>query len=105
MKNDPSSVAAFIPHPSNFILIFSGCGVTQASESWELVVTVQLCPPRPKSLPISDCQLPIGSPEAESNRQSQIDNRQCLGSCSSTGRARRFERRGSGFKSCQEFHF
>ena len=26
----------------------SGCGVTSASESWELVVTVRLCPPRPK---------------------------------------------------------
>ena len=26
----------------------SGCGVTLASESWALVVTVRLCPPRPK---------------------------------------------------------
>ena len=26
---------------------YSGCGVTPASESWELVVTVQLCPSRP----------------------------------------------------------
>ena len=27
----------------------SGCGVTSASESWELVATVRLCPPRPKT--------------------------------------------------------
>src|SRR6266404_2430749 len=30
---------------------------------------------------------------------------QTLRSCSSNGRVRRFERRGCGFKSCQEFHF
>src|SRR2546422_2654565 len=69
-----------------FIDVTSGCGVTQASESWELVVTVQLCPPRPNSLP-----------------NSTIGNASC--SCSSNGRARRFERRGCGFKSCQEFHY
>ena len=37
----------FILHPSYFILNQPGCGVTQASESWELVATVQFCPPRP----------------------------------------------------------
>src|SRR6267154_3847502 len=37
-------VSSTLTWRTNFI---SGCGVTQASESWELVVTVQLCPPRP----------------------------------------------------------
>src|ERR1043165_1590953 len=93
-------VSSSLTWRTNFI---SGCGVTQASESWELVVTVQFCPPRPKTLPIANVRLPIGLPHGI-NRQLAIENRQCLGSCSSNGRARRFERRGCGFKSCQEFH-
>ena len=36
-----------IPQPSQNKIRISGCGVTSASESWELVVTVRLCPPRP----------------------------------------------------------
>src|SRR5678816_4679780 len=32
---------------SPFSSAISGCGVTQASESWALVATVRLCPPRP----------------------------------------------------------
>ena len=34
---------------ANLLIDLTGCGVTQASESWELVVTVQLCPPRPNA--------------------------------------------------------
>ena len=33
--------------PFSSATLKSGCGVTSASESWELVVTVRLCPPRP----------------------------------------------------------
>ena len=33
--------------PFSSAIFNSGCGVTFASESWELVVTVRLCPPRP----------------------------------------------------------
>ena len=44
----PTLILPFILHPSSFILKISGCGVTLASESWELVATVQLCPPGPK---------------------------------------------------------
>ena len=32
---------------SRGILVSTGCGVMLASKSWELVVTVQFCPPRP----------------------------------------------------------
>src|SRR5260370_42202808 len=55
---------------------------------------------------IADCQLPISNwlVALHTNRQSEINNRQCFCSCSSTGRVRRFERRGCGFESCQEFH-
>src|SRR6478672_3792230 len=64
----------------------SGCGVTLASESWELEVTVQLCLPGPKRL------LAVG-------RSSRLQTK-C--SRSSTGWARRFERRGCGFESHRE---
>ena len=40
-----------------------------------------------------------------SNPQSEFRNPQSFCSCSSNERARRFERRGCGFKSCQEFQF
>ena len=81
----------------------SGCGVTQASESWALEATVQLCPPRPfASLVqlVQDTALPTLRHRFESGTVHQIFF--CF--CSSTGRARRFERRGCGFESCQEFH-
>ena len=37
-----------------FYFSFSGCGVMQAFESWELVTTVRFCPPRPIT---SECHL------------------------------------------------
>ena len=68
----------------------SGCGVTQASESWELVATVRFCPPRPfASLVqlVQDTALPTLRHRFESGTMLQI----FLRSCSSKGRARRFE--------------
>ena len=65
-------VSSSLTWRTNFI---SGCGVTQASESWELVVTVQFCPPRPKTLPIANVRLPIGLPHGINRQwQSKIDN-------------------------------
>ncbi|SRR6266403_635602 len=73
-ESDPSS-AVFIPHPSYFILNITGCGVTLASESWELAVTVQFCPPRPT---IANFQLSISNwsldDEPIGNRKSTIGN-------------------------------
>src|SRR5262249_22134164 len=54
----------------------------QASEFWKLVVTVRFCPPRPNTLPIANCRLPISSfvdrrrdsTKPIANRQSQIGN-------------------------------
>src|SRR5688500_10008998 len=78
--------------------VFSGCGVTSASESWELVATVQFCPSRPRA----DCGLRIEECRFI-NPKSAILNLKSPCSCSSIGRVRRFERRGCGFEPCQEF--
>ncbi len=76
-----------------------------ASESWALVETVRFCPPRPlshrSSSPVQDTGLPCRKHRFKSDTMLQF----LLRSCSSTGRVRRFERRGCRFESCQEFHF
>src|SRR4030095_4500509 len=85
-------VSSSLTWRTNFI---SGCGVTQAFESWELVVTVQFCPPRPGTLPISNCQLPIDlltmNQSAIANRQSAMPSLLYLNWMSATLRTSRLQ--------------
>src|SRR6185369_12670476 len=58
------SVSSSLTWRTNF---YSGCGVTFASESWELVVTVRLCPPRPFRI-----VGPVGSRHGVANAETPV---------------------------------